>query len=276
MNKRSVPIAIISCILVVAGFAGYVAPGSVEGAPARLLMENPGGRIVFTHKAHSTPGGAYGDNNCAVCHHELNISSKRFGEYALSGIAKCTACHGAAENPNFIASHQTYYQSLGGDAACLPCHHVRMGGYAAGWNHGEHKDDYAGGDCETCHHPERYTSPSGKTTTIKKQKCSNCHSAKPNPLASTSLKDAAHAKCSQCHSDLFEEKTKGCATCHTQISLSDDLARGVLDKNFPACASCHEAIPGAIDAFHGQCMGCHDTSGKGPGKEAPCVQCHIP
>lgn len=33
-------------------------------------------------------------------------------------------------------------------------------------------------------------------------------------------------------------------------------------------------IPGRMDAFHGQCMGCHEKLGKGPFGKDKCAQCH--
>lgn len=238
-------------------------------------MENPGGRVVFTHKAHSTPGGAYGDVACAVCHHELKISPASPEAGAQPAVMLCTDCHGTTDIAGFIASHQAKYEAKGGDASCISCHHARFAGYAEGWNHEEHKD-YTGDDCQACHHEERYTAPSGKSMTIKPQKCANCHTAKPNPLASTTLKDAVHPKCNECHSDWFDDKLAGCAKCHDQRSLQKEFAQGKLDKKFSSCASCHGEMPGSMDAFHNSCMGCHDKVGKGPGKKAPCAQCHLP
>ena len=46
------------------------------------------------------------------------------------------------------------------------------------------------------------------------------------------------------------------------------------------CTVCHvkktpdKLIPGRMDAFHGQCMGCHEKLGKGPFGKDKCAQCH--
>lgn len=289
LNKRSLPLAVLGCILAVAGLAGYFPPVATEAesaAPARLLMENPGGRIVFTHKAHSTPGGYGGDIACADCHHDLRITpGAASGSDSASGPASgnvtaqpkvmaCAACHGTADNPDFIVAHQERYRAEGGEASCASCHHTRMQGLSAKWSHEDHATTYTGDDCESCHHPYRYEFRPGKAMHIKPQKCANCHTAKPNPMTASTLKDATHTRCASCHEDLFAHKARGCSTCHNQVRLADMPAGDVTEADFAACATCHGPIPGAMDAFHAGCMNCHDTAGKGPGKKAPCTQCH--
>lgn len=249
-------------------------PTPTEATPARLLMENPGGRVIFTHKDHSTPGGVYGDAACADCHHELKIAPGAVTEKETPPVMRCTACHGSADDPNFIASHQEYYRVKGGDASCVTCHHGRVDGFSEKWNHKDHWD-YAG-DCETCHHERPYEYKPGKFMNIRPQKCANCHTPKSNPLSATTRKDAGHQRCKSCHSDWFTEGSTGCATCHSLKSSAKELAEGVFDKTYPSCGSCHKPIPGAMDAFHGNCMSCHDKAGKGPGAKAPCAQCHMP
>ncbi|MBO4684168.1 MAG: cytochrome C, partial [Desulfovibrio sp.] len=46
------------------------------------------------------------------------------------------------------------------------------------------------------------------------------------------------------------------------------------------CAGCHDRepaklVPGRMEANHKLCMDCHDGGKKGPGKKAPCTQCHL-
>ena len=273
MNKRSIPIVIASCILVLAGLAGYLAPEPGEANPNRLLMENTGGRVVFTHGVHSTPGGAYGDSTCATCHHELPVAPPAIKNASSPQVLACSSCHGTADIPDFKLKHQELYRAQGGDATCVRCHHSAMAGFSEKWNHQEHWD-YAG-DCASCHHEERFEYKPGKFMNIKPQKCSNCHTAKSNPMTATTIKDAGHRRCEPCHSDLFESGTKGCATCHNTLSTAEQLAKGTV-PDYRACSSCHAPISGGMDAFHNKCMGCHDTVGKGPGKQAPCAQCHTP
>ena len=300
MKKRSVPIALLSCILVLAGLGAYLVPTTTEATPTRVLMENSGGRIVFTHAAHSMPG-QYGDIACAVCHHDINITlpSGKAGKSPAGAAGKnatgvagaaqpavmpCSSCHGAAETPGFVAAHQEKYRAQGGEASCVACHHTRFTGFSSAWDHETHKT-YASDDCTTCHHPADFEYKPGKTMEHKPQKCSNCHTTRPNPLASTTLKNATHTRCEPCHAGFFEEKTKGCDNCHSRVSTASDLAKkgDSAASGAPAvppsvtyapCSSCHAPIPARMDAFHKNCMGCHDKAGKGPGSKAECKTCH--
>ena len=85
-----------------------------------------------------------------------------------------------------------------------------------------------------------------------------------------------------CHEGLFANKEKGCATCHTLKPLRDTIPqKGAVKLNpmFTNCAVCHDKpaqklVPGAMDAYHKQCMGCHEKLGKGPYGKKACTQCH--
>ncbi len=292
--------AIAGCILAVAGLAGYFTPPPTEAFPTRILMQNAGGRIVFTHRDHSeTP-----NMTCAACHHELRVTAagvSQAGPGPASGpgevaarpaVMACADCHGAGDNPRFAAEHQKTYAAKG--VPCASCHHARIEGLAPGWDHAVHAEQYAAEDCTSCHHPASFSYKEGRIMAHKPQKCSNCHTAKPNKLAPTTLKDAAHARCVTCHEELFDRKAKGCPTCHNVASA----ARAVPGKAGPSgksaessCASCHAPLLSRMDAFHKSCMGCHDKMAAapgpdakaggtvaitGPGAKAPCAQCHTP
>ncbi len=244
-------------------------------------MRNNGGRVIFTHAAHSR----LENTPCSACHHEIAITrpaAKGLGNAKgapageLPPVIPCADCHGSVDNPSFIEKHQAIYAKQGGDKSCVTCHHTRFDGLASGWDHATHAEQYASGDCSTCHHPAEFQYREGKTVRHNPQKCSNCHTAKGNKLTPTTLKAAAHAKCEPCHSDLFEQKAKGCPTCHNSTPTAADLEKGTLDKRFASCAGCHEGMPGNMDAFHKSCMGCHEKAGKGPTAKAPCAQCHTP
>ena len=266
---------IVGVLLALAGIAGYFMPAPTEATPSRLLMENPGGRVVFTHKAHSTPGGPYGDIACADCHHDLKAAPWKIKDGETPPVMNCTSCHGSADDPDFVARHQEYYAQNGGDASCVSCHHAVIDGWSDKWNHKDHWD-YAGEDCATCHHTEGTTASGREMKNIRPQRCANCHTEKPNPMAATVRKDAGHQTCVSCHSDWFASGAEGCKTCHNGQSTAKLLAEGKFDKSYPSCSACHKPIPGGMDTFHGSCMGCHDKAGKGPGKQAPCAQCHAP
>ena len=277
MNKRSVPLIVAGCILALAGIAGYFMPEPVEAIPPRILMENQGGRVVFTHKAHSTPGSGYGDIACWTCHHELDMAPDREAYAAAGKVMQCSACHGTADDPDFRTNHQAMYRSKGGDASCLSCHHMKIAGYSDKWNHEDHWN-YTGDDCASCHHTEGKTASSGRMMTdIKPQRCANCHTDSPNPMTARTRKDASHETCRTCHEEFFDAGAKGCTTCHGKTDLAAEVAKGSTSRELFSCSSCHAPITAPMEAFHSGCIGCHENVKKGPGK-APddCTKCHTP
>lgn len=269
-----------SCLLFILGLGGYLLPSKDEPLPQRILMENEGGRVIFTHNDHSSKE-SYLASDCSVCHHELNMpgfekAHELFpAKFSVSEntpfVLSCASCHRKADQEDFIESHQELYMSVAGDSSCASCHHASFDGFAQGWNHEEHIDITAG-YCESCHHPENYEYAEGQTITVEKQKCSNCHSASPKEPTTTTLEVALHERCGTCHSDWIEDGIKGCKSCHNIIPNTGKASFEVVGN--PNCTSCHKNILPSMDAFHAQCMTCHDTVGRGPGAEAACAQCH--
>lgn len=51
--------------------------------------------------------------------------------------------------------------------------------------------------------------------------------------------------------------------------------------DYVPCSDCHNAqsaedgIPNAMEAFHQNCMGCHEETGAGPYGKDQCNQCHL-
>jgi predicted CXXCH cytochrome family protein len=269
LNKSSKPVAVAGIFFAVLALAGYLYPSATEAVPQRVLLENERGRVVFTHKAHT----GYMEADCSSCHHEIRITRGTTGlgrdaDALAAGqpsVLACGACHGTESDPDFIKNHQEYYSREGGPDSCTSCHHTAAAGLSDGWDHAAHIE-YAGEDCQTCHHTEDIEP--------EPMACANCHDAAGSATNGVSLKTAAHSKCLPCHEDLFDQKLSGCASCHrfappvAPDGTSPDAAQ------LAACASCHEDMPSRMNAFHTQCFTCHDDTGKGPGSQAPCAQCH--
>jgi hypothetical protein len=63
----------------------------------------------------------------------------------------------------------------------------------------------------------------------------------------------------------------GCQECHHTLAADEIDQAG-------SCSECHnpeegdESIPKRADAFHQQCIGCHQEYGGGP---TECAQCHV-
>lgn len=83
--------------------------------------------------------------------------------------------------------------------------------------------------------------------------------------------------CNECHHhpEESEDTPLACSACH-QIPEEGEKAP-------QACLDCHDIseiedseFMKSADAFHAQCIGCHEDFGKGPG-EGPeqCAACHV-
>lgn len=242
MQTRYKPITIVAILLGVLGVVGYLSPASPEETPSRLLFENAGGKVIFTHKTHAEGYKV----PCQQCHHESKTASKT--------PVPCASCHPASFEDGFVAEHQ---KSIGKEY-CGRCHHAVLGKLK--YSHEEHKSITAG--CTDCHHD----------TTVESEpsNCSDCHQAEGDE-AMPSLRDAIHKRCGTCHEDMFQKKIKGCVHCH-------DLAKD--DAKHPACATCHYdskklPIPAKMEAFHNGCMKCHKEKGAGPYTPKDCNKCHF-
>ena len=261
MSKRSSTLLILACILVAVGLFGRLVPDAPSRAEAkRILLRNAGGRVVFTHADHI----AWEDGKCMVCHHE----PAAFGnDAARPAVGQCGSCHLRSEDATFKTAHRKQWSGADGGVSCASCHHMTMMGLSEKWSHDDHFT-YAGDNCQACHHDED-VEPSP-------QACRNCH-APGGAAAKVSLREAVHAKCESCHADKFTAKLSGCADCHALKRADKSLADGAPAENFPACASCHFTMPARMEAFHQNCIACHDQAKKGPGSGADkCNQCHTP
>jgi hypothetical protein len=241
-------VIIAAVLLLLVAVVGYAIPKDAPGTPVRILLENNGGKILFTHSTHID----YTSDSCSGCHHEHG----REPGLAMDTAMPCGSCHPGAFDAEYVAQHQALITD---EAACVRCHHLENG--ESRFDHAEH-EDYA--DCTDCHHD----------TDIEPepQNCADCHD-KEGGGGMPGLRDAAHERCESCHTDMFEAGLDGCASCH-------DFAPADPAHAPAACASCHDApveelVPTRMEAFHGQCMGCHEQIGAGPFGEGACNQCHI-
>lgn len=256
MQKRYLPIIVCVVLTTVVAVAGYLVPTTSPKVPERILLDNAGGKVVFDHAAH------FKGNNiaCQKCHHE--------SEKQRDDVQRCGVCHGVTFDAAFRKNHVT---DIKDPASCATCHHMSLA--PAKWGHDAHVKDY-GVDCRDCHHKNKDIEP-------EPQNCADCHQQK-GDAAMPSLRKAVHTKCQSCHEDLFAAKVQGCAKCHTKVESRPELAKGTfkVDPLYADCATCHvgqklkDLVPGRMAAFHGQCITCHEKTGKGPYKKDQCNQCH--
>jgi ribosomal protein S27AE len=209
--------------------------------PTRLLFENAGGKVIFSHKAHAEGYKV----PCQQCHHESKTPSKN--------PISCTACHPASFEEGFVAEHQKTFSK----EQCGRCHHTELS--ALKFDHEAHKGLASG--CTDCHHDSSIEE--------KPTNCAECHQAAGDE-SMPSLRDANHKRCATCHEDMFSAKIKGCGNCH-------GMAPG--GTKYPACGTCHFdtkklPIPATMEAFHTGCMKCHKEKGAGPYTPQDCNKCH--
>lgn len=267
MQKRYLPVTVLAVILAAAGIGGYLAPIMAEpdakASPQRVLMPNTGGTVVFEHNRHA----ALPDMTCQTCHHDSRTASP-----APADVRACAQCHGQTFDDAFRAQHRTTFDA----ASCATCHHYELA--RKDWGHDRHAQEL-GLDCRDCHHKNEEIEP-------EPTDCASCHESGKAPTRQKAqagtppnLADAVHARCITCHEDMFASKANGCASCHELKSMRTAPADGKVSSLYADCATCHETgaqklIPGRMDAFHGQCMGCHQKLGKGPFEKSQCAQCH--
>lgn len=246
MHKRLFPIAILTGALIITALIGYLVSDTYEEPPVRILLENKGGKVLFSHQSHMVSQ----DQDCGVCHH---TSGKE------PSPPQCTSCHVKKIDEAFIATHQDTLEQK----QCAACHHPKS--TIGNFSHENHTDDYVEDDCRACHHDE--------SIEPEPQACSNCH-GKDDDKAMPSLKKANHTRCAGCHEEMYQEGIKGCRNCHTrETSTATPVAP-------EACSRCHDEsadqiIPTTTKAFHGQCMTCHEKQGAGPFGDEACGQCHM-
>ena len=161
------------------------------------------------------------------------------------------------------------------------------------FDHQTHSNAY-GLECEKCHH-------AGEGTGAETAACSSCHTADPKIVTAfgenASFDHEAHAydlglACNDCHHNYSEEdggSPQPCSDCH-EPGVEDDFMLGRAQAFHKQCIGCHEnfgVMPGQndcgvchsprkrTDAFHEQCIGCHEDFGAGPaGGDSDCKKCH--
>ncbi len=252
MHKRYLSISIVTVILLGVASVGYLLPEENQKLPVRILFDNNGGRVIFTHMDH------HKDNQiaCSRCHHE---SAKYQNEN--DEPLPCGSCHPLNFDAKFVSEHVSSFPDK---TYCVNCHHAEFGELA--FNHDEHID-YAGDDCQACHHEEDID----PDTTG----CGECHGQVGNETM-PSVREAAHQRCANCHEDMFEQRIKGCSPCHNPKDMNDYAG------SYTPCSQCHhssepgrELVLTRKNAFHDQCINCHKELKKGPFGENDCAKCHV-
>lgn len=244
--SKTKPVLIGAIALAVVAVLGYQLPATPVQGGARVLLPNKGGAVLFGHAAHQQTHKVA----CETCHHT--------GVAEDGSAPACGSCHAAEFNEEWIASHT---EAFADPSSCGSCHHTAYVGL--NFDHDRHVAEYAGEDCQACHH--------GTDIWPEPAACSSCHGPEDKgPVVS--LEKANHEVCGRCHADWYGDGLTQCSTCHVQAK---DPAEA--DNGLAACSTCHTEEPEALvptrtNAFHGQCMGCHEQAGGPAGQD--CFRCH--
>lgn len=106
MQNRYFIISAAVGLLFAGAVAGYAIPVERQEVPARVILDNTGGRVVFAHGLHAGDYGA----ECEDCHHD-GVEGERY--------LPCGACHPAEFDETFRTGHPKAFPD---QAACLRCH----------------------------------------------------------------------------------------------------------------------------------------------------------
>lgn len=107
MKNRYIPITIIVAVLCATALVVYLTPSGEQEVPPRVILDNAGGRVIFTHAAHTEDYGFA----CVDCHHD-DIGQEQF--------ISCGSCHPSEFDETFRAEHQNNFEN---EDACLRCHY---------------------------------------------------------------------------------------------------------------------------------------------------------
>jgi len=248
--SKILPVILTTILLIAVAIVGYVQSDQKQPMPVRILFKNNGGKVIFSHLVHHRDYQI----ECAKCHHDKEQAVISKNDSALA----CGSCHPNEFNENFINDH---VDSFPDESYCVRCHHTEYGEVI--FNHDEHTE-YAS-DCYDCHH--------GKEIEPEPQNCANCHKGEDSGDL-ISMRLAGHQSCATCHEDMFDKGLSSCKSCHIPVDMTQ------YEGDYTSCNSCHEAetrelVLPRMNAFHDQCMSCHEEMGAGPYGPDNCNQCHI-
>ncbi len=247
LNKRYAPVMVAVVILLAVSMVGYTRTQAKTEMPVRILFHNNGGKVIFSHLVHHRNYKI----PCADCHHEMT--------HAEDKALACGSCHPVAFDEHYVDNH---IASFPDKKYCIQCHHIEYEHLI--FDHDEHIE-FAEDNCQACHHGEDIEPEPGQ--------CKSCHEDKGDDDM-PGLASAAHKRCQGCHEDMFEQGLTSCTSCHEAVDMSQ------YDGDFSSCGQCHnehtkDLVLNRMNAFHDQCMDCHERKGKGPFGENSCFKCHI-
>ncbi|WFS63940.1 cytochrome c3 family protein [Pseudodesulfovibrio thermohalotolerans] len=99
-------ISTVVALLFAGAVAGYAIPVEKRETPTRCILDNTGGRVIFTHGVHAEDYGL----DCDDCHHDDVEGQARL---------ECGGCHPAEFGEEFRLGHA---KAFFGRETCPRCH----------------------------------------------------------------------------------------------------------------------------------------------------------
>ncbi|SKA84869.1 Class III cytochrome C family protein [Paucidesulfovibrio gracilis DSM 16080] len=106
MNRHMLILLAVTWALFAASVTGYLVRTEESDPPARVFLENTGGRVVFAHAGHVADYGL----ECVECHHD---------DTGAEQPVPCGVCHPKAFDDSFRGGH---FAAFSDRSHCLRCH----------------------------------------------------------------------------------------------------------------------------------------------------------
>jgi len=246
--------------------------------------------VPFNHKAHEAS-----NETCRACHH--------------ASLQKCGECHTPKgdEKGKFISLASAMHAG-NAEESCMGCHQQAQRSKDCAGCHGQMPaKSLAQTDCTTCHTFELTVDESGQIApapdsagTIAALETQLAMRSQPQPLPPNERIPETVVI------DTMADQYQGAKFPHRKIvnalykrsadskmatvfhKSPETLCMGChhhapLEPGPPSCASCHNPAtvdesngrPGLKGAYHGQCIGCHQSMGIEKPAATACIECHL-
>ncbi len=246
---------------------------TAAAAPSPVAKETGMKMVAFNHKTHEIQG-----QFCSTCHHH--------------SIQKCRDCHtvqGNLQKGGGITYQQAFHDAMG-KRSCVGCHFIAKQDKKCAGCHQQLTAQLPQSSCGVCH--------SGPSGGVSKE-------VAPVPLATDKNKVPEKVQMKSLVKEYKPAEMPHMKIVNRMITISnkstlarrfhsvspDTLCQGChhntqpsaqVKEKWPSCASCHgdspftQAVlgrPYLLNAYHQQCMQCHQTIGQKP-TPLECVKCH--
>jgi hypothetical protein len=243
------------------------------------------GAVAFNHKAHEAKTGSCRDchhaalSGCRECHTltgDIKGGNIRLGEAMHAGgkTQSCVGCHaGHTKDKNCSGCHAAMGERPFADTDCKGCHGVSLDGLEAPAATDEALAALARAGADARPVTAATLAPEDIPETVTIGAIAKEYEPAKFPHRKVVLALVKKTEGSRMAAVFHKEAVTLCAGCHHQSPAT---------AKPPRCASCHGAPfagpekdrPGLKGAYHGQCIGCHESMGVLKPAATACAECH--